>query len=73
MIKLIFFFLLFSTKIYADDFKLKKITQGFDSPWGLSFLDRDNLLITEKTGNIKHLDLKQNKTNIINHNLKVKL
>ena len=71
MIKLIFFFLLFSTKIYADDFKLKKITQGFDSPWGLSFLDRDNLLITEKTGNIKHLDLKQNKTNIINHNLKV--
>ena len=54
----IIYFLLF-TNLSADEFKLEKIVQGFDRPWSLTFLDNQNLLITEKPGNIKFVNLKE--------------
>ena len=64
MKKLLIIFLLFFTNLSADDFKLEKIIKGFDRPWSLSFIDYQNLLITEKPGNIKFINLKLFSKNI---------
>ena len=59
MKKLLIIFLLLFTNLIADDFKLERIVDGFDSPWSLTFLDSQNLLVTEKSGNIKFVNLKK--------------
>ena len=56
MKKLLSIFLLLFTNLSAEDFKLEKIVQGFDSPWSLTFIDNQNLLVTEKPGNIKFIN-----------------
>ena len=33
-------------------YKLDKIAQGFNYPWALTFLDKKNLLISEKNGGL---------------------
>ena len=71
MKKLLIIFLLFFTNLSAEDFKLEKIVQWFDSQWSLTFIDNQNLLITEKQGNIKFINLKEKKIKDISHNLKV--
>ena len=42
----------FSSNVYAQEFKLEKIVDGLDKPWSLSFIDEENLLITEKPGKL---------------------
>ena len=71
MKKLLIIFLLLFTNLIADDFKLERIVDGFDSPWSLTFLDSQNLLVTEKSGNIKFVNSKKKIIKDINHNLKV--
>ena len=71
MKKILIIFLLFFTNLSANDFKLERITKGFESPWSLAFIDSQNLILTEKPGNIKFLDLKRNIIKDIGHNLKV--
>ena len=71
MKKIFIIYLLLFTNLSADDFKLEKIVQGFDKPWSLTFLDNQNLLITEKPGNIKFVNLKDKIIKDITHNLNV--
>ncbi len=71
MKKLLVIFLIWVTNLSADDFKLEKIIEGFDSPWSLTFIDNQNLLVTEKPGNIKFVDLKKNIIKNLSHNLEV--
>ena len=72
MKKLLIIFLLFCTNSSADDdFKLEKMIKGFHRPWSLTFLDNQNLLITEKPGNIKFVNLKEKIIKDISHNLKI--
>ncbi len=71
MKKILIIFLLFFTNLSANDFKLERITKGFENPWSLTFIDSQNLILTEKPGNIKFLDLKRNIIKDISHNLKV--
>ena len=71
MKKIFIIFLFFFTNLKAEDFKLEKIIQGFDSPWSLSFVDEQNVLVTEKPGNIKFLNLEKGIIKNISHNLKV--
>ena len=71
MKKLLILFLLSFTNLSAEDFKLNKIVQGFDGPWSLTFIDDQNLLVTEKPGNIKFVNLKEKIVKDISHNLKV--
>ena len=59
MKKLLIVFLLLFTNLSADDFKLERVIKGFDSPWSLTFIDSQNLLVTEKPGNIKFVNLKE--------------
>ena len=71
MKKILIIYLLLFTNLSADDFKLEKIVQGLDRPWSLTFLDNQNLLITEKPGNIKFVNLKEKIIKDISHNLRV--
>ena len=71
MKKILIIFLFFFTNLSADDFKLERVIDGFDSPWSLTLIDRHNLLITEKPGNIKFLNLKEKIIKDVGHNLKV--
>ncbi len=71
MKKVLLIFLFLFSNLYAKDFKLEKIIDGFDSPWSLSFIDKQNLLVTEKPGNIKLINLQKKKINDLIHNLKV--
>ena len=71
-VKKVFFFIflnfLFTSKVFCQNFNLKKLVK-LDEPWGSSFLNNNELIITEKTGKIKIVDIKSNKVSTIEHNL----
>ena len=67
---IILFFFGFSN-LYASDIKLKKIVDGFKKPWSLSFIDQENVVITEKSGKLLTLSLIDKKISEIKHNLSV--
>ena len=68
--KIIFILLIFifSNIANAENFNLKKIIDLKD-PWGSTFIDKNNILITEKGGNIKLVNIENKNINLINHNL----
>ena len=43
------------TIVENKNFKLKEIVTNLNEPWGMTFIDDNNLLITEKTGDIIQL------------------
>lgn len=43
------------------EFELEQVADGLGIPWGLAFLSEDRLLITERKGGVKLLDLASNK------------
>ncbi len=53
----------------AENFNLKKIVD-LKNPWGSSFINENEIIITEKEGKIKIIDINSNKITEINHNLK---
>ena len=55
----------------AEDFKLDQIISGLNSPWSLSFKNQNEILITEKSGKILFVDLKNKTIKNINHNLDI--
>ena len=73
MKKIIIFFLLFfvHTNLYSSEVKFQKIISDLDKPWSLSFIDNDNIIFTQKSGNLYSLDLKNKKIFKIKHNLSV--
>jgi len=68
---LIIFFFLNVTFLYSEEIKLTKITEGLKSPWSLSFINQNEALITEKSGNIIYFNLEKQKLKNIKHNLKI--
>ena len=69
--KLNFFLIifLFVAKIsLAEEFKFEKVI-SLDKPWGSTFINDDQLLITEKGGKIKLINIKKKDFKIIDHNL----
>ena len=71
MKKIIIIFLLITRNLHAENFQLEKIYQGFDRPLSISFVDNNNVLVTEKSGNMKFLNLDNLKISNISHNLKI--
>ena len=71
MKKVLIIFLFLCTELHANDFKLERIIKGLERPWSLSFIDNKNILVTEKPGNIKIVNLFEKKINTVNHNLNV--
>ena len=71
MKKIIIICIISFTNLYADDFKLEKVIKGFERPWSLAFIDEENLIITEKSGYIKLVDIDKKKIHNVHHNLNV--
>ena len=57
LILLIFFF---TSKSFSQNYNFQKLTK-LDGPWGSSFMNEDELIITEKSGKIKIVNIKSNK------------
>ena len=68
---LIIFFFLNVTFLHSEEIKLTKITEGLKSPWSLSFINQNEALITEKSGNIIYFNLEKQELKNIKHNLKI--
>ena len=64
----IFFFLLFSSKSFSENFTFKKLTD-LNDPWGSSFINNDELIITEKIGKIKIVNIISGEVHEVEHNL----
>ena len=45
----------------AEDFKLNQVFSGLDKPWSLTFINQNEILITEKPGQILLVNLKNKK------------
>ena len=72
MKKLIIILLFFGySNLYALEIKLEKIADGLKKPWSHSFIDQQNLVITEKSGKLFTLNLIEKKISEIKHNLSV--
>ena len=69
--RLIILFFLFTSLSQAEEFKLKKIISFKNSPWGSTFLNKDEMLITEKEGRIFHINLINKEITEIKHNLSI--
>ena len=64
----ILFIFIFSNIANAKNFNLKKLVDLKD-PWGSTFIDENNLLISEKSGAIKLFNLDNKNIDLISHNL----
>ena len=61
-------FLLLTNLSFAKNFDLKKIA-NLNDPWGSSFINNEELIITEKSGKIKIINIVSKQISEINHNL----
>ena len=52
----------------SDNLKFKKLID-LNDPWGSSFIDNNKLIISEKSGKIKLVDLQKKKIYEVKHNL----
>ena len=74
MIKVIFFILIFLVNfksIEAFEPKFEELHKGFNKPWSLSFVDKQNIILTEKSGNLLYLNIIDKKIKNIKHNLNI--
>ena len=69
--KKLFIFLFFFnfSLLYGSEIKFEKIISGLDKPWSLSFINQENIIFTEKSGNLFTLNLKNKKKSQIKHDL----
>ena len=74
MKKIIFILILIliqTLNLKSEDFRLNQLISGLNSPWSLTFKNENEILITEKSGQILLVNLKNNKIKKIKHNLDV--
>jgi len=65
---LIIFFLLFTSKSYSNNYTFTKIIE-LNEPWGSSFINNNEIIITEKSGKIKIVNVNSKKILDVKHNL----
>ena len=58
-------------KLQKKKFDLTEISAGFNYPWGMTFIDDVNLLITEKKGKLFKFNVNSKLKEEVNHNLKI--
>ena len=64
----IFFFLISINVSFAENLNFEKIVD-LNDPWGSTFINNNELLITEKSGKIKLINLNSKKISEVNHDL----
>ncbi len=71
-ISLILIFIIIQTSnLRSENFQLNQLISGLNSPWSLAFKNENEILITEKSGQILFANLKNNTIKKIKHNLDV--
>ena len=70
LVIIILFF--FSSVLKAEELKFKKIV-NLDEPWGSSFINENELIITEKKGKIKIININSSEIFEVIHNLNFKV
>ena len=65
---LFFLFLLFASKSYSSNYILTKIVE-LDEPWGSSFINKNEIIISEKNGKIKIVNIYSAQILEVKHNL----
>ena len=58
----------FSSNSYSKNYKFTKIIK-LNEPWGSSFINKDELIITEKNGKIKIVNINSGEVSEVDHNL----
>ena len=69
LISIIFFLLTFN--LNASEYKLEKVISGLNKPWGMSFINDNELFLTQKSGEILKINLTTKEVKNFSHNLKV--
>ena len=64
----IFFFSLIYSNSFSADFSFKKIAE-LEDPWGSSFINNDEIIVTEKGGKIKIVNIISEEVLEVKHNL----
>ena len=67
---ILFFFIVFFSNISYANYEFQKLVNLKD-PWGSTFVDENNLIITEKNGSIKLFNIKSKKITSLEHNLDI--
>ena len=67
----IFIYSLFISISYASEYKLEKVIDNLTKPWGMSFINDNELFLTQKTGEILKINLKTKEVINFDHELKV--
>ena len=57
------------TILSSNGIKLSEITSNLNEPWGMTFINDNNLLITEKTGEILRINMNTGEKHSIDHDL----
>ena len=64
----IFIFFISINISFAENLNFEKIV-NLNGPWGSTFINNNEMLITEKSGKIKFINLNSKNISKINHNL----
>ena len=67
---ILFFFIVFFSNISYANYEFQKLVNLKD-PWGSTFVDENNLIITEKNGSIKLFNIKSKKITSLEHDLDI--
>ncbi len=64
------FFLIFSSNCYSQNYSFKRIVK-LEEPWGSSFISNEEIIVTEKDGQIKIVNINSKKTLEVKHSLNI--
>ena len=64
-------FILLTFNLNASEYKLEKVISGLNKPWGMSFINDNELFLTQKSGEILKINLTTQEVKNYPHNLKV--
>lgn len=67
-LSLIFLLLIFPSASFSENYKFQKLV-ALKNPWGSSFINNNELIVTEKNGKIKVVNINSKKVSEIEHNL----
>ena len=55
----------------SSELKLEELIKGLSNPWGFSFMNDEDILVTEKAGKLLKININNKKINRFNHNLNI--
>jgi aldose sugar dehydrogenase len=68
---IILIYLTYFSNLSSNEFKLDEVIKNLNNPWSLSFMTDEDILVTEKSGNILKINLTNKKIDKLTHNLNI--